>query len=199
MRELDRTDFSDLSDEQLIDLYNQSGNTDFINLLYQRYAHLIKATCYRYLEEEEASKDLSMEVFEKMIAHISDAPIHSFSNWLFIICRNSCISYLRSRKRWLRWSKVYQKAQKEKLNLFMENEEVWRLTEKDVQTSEQYLTQALEQLTDAQRHCIKLFFEAKMSYREVAEQTGYSLSDVKSHLQNGKRRLKKLLQQHRDQ
>jgi RNA polymerase sigma-70 factor (ECF subfamily) len=40
---------------------------------------------------------------------------------------------------------------------------------------------------------VERFYLHQQSYQQIAEGTGYSLSQVKSHIQNGKRNLKLLL------
>lgn len=52
----------------------------------------------------------------------------------------------------------------------------------------------LEELNAEQKDCIKLFYLEKQSYQEIAERTGFSLMQVKSYIQNGKRNLKILLE-----
>ena len=53
---------------------------------------------------------------------------------------------------------------------------------------------ALLQLNKEQQLCVTLFYLEKKSYQEITEQTGYSLMQVKSHIQNGKRNLKILME-----
>jgi RNA polymerase sigma-70 factor (ECF subfamily) len=53
---------------------------------------------------------------------------------------------------------------------------------------------ALNKLNPDQKLCVKLFYLQKKSYAEVAEITGFSMMQVKSYLQNGKRNLKLLLE-----
>ena len=53
---------------------------------------------------------------------------------------------------------------------------------------------ALHQLKEEQLQCITLFYLEKKSYQEITEQTGFSLLKVKSHIQNGKRNLKIMLE-----
>ena len=53
---------------------------------------------------------------------------------------------------------------------------------------------ALQQLSEEQQQCVTLFYLYKKSYNQIAEQTGYSLLQVKSNIQNGKRNLKIMLQ-----
>lgn len=54
--------------------------------------------------------------------------------------------------------------------------------------------QAMNQLSPEQKICVELFYLQKKSYQEIADQTGYSLLQVKSYIQNGKRNLKLLLE-----
>ena len=49
-------------------------------------------------------------------------------------------------------------------------------------------------MSEEQQQCVTLFYLHKKSYYQIAEQTGYSLLQVKSNIQNGKRNLKIMLQ-----
>ena len=51
------------------------------------------------------------------------------------------------------------------------------------------LEKAIAVLKEEQRICIELFFLKEKCYNEVAEETGYSVKQVKSYIQNGKRNL----------
>jgi len=56
------------------------------------------------------------------------------------------------------------------------------------------LEEAIIELTEEQRQCVILFYLKKCSYQQVTEKTGYSLMQVKSYIQNGKRNLKIVLE-----
>ena len=56
------------------------------------------------------------------------------------------------------------------------------------------MSQSLKELSPEQRQCVTLFYLDKKSYLEISEQTGYSLLQVKSYIQNGKRNLKILIE-----
>jgi len=66
------------------------------------------------------------------------------------------------------------------------------LIEKDNTLSEMQI--ALQQLSHEQQLCITLFYLEKRSYTEIATKTGFSMMQVKSNIQNGKRNLKLLLE-----
>jgi len=53
---------------------------------------------------------------------------------------------------------------------------------------------ALAQLPPAQRRCLELFYLEKKCYRDIATETGLELNLVRSHLQNGKRMLRRQLE-----
>ena len=54
-------------------------------------------------------------------------------------------------------------------------------------------------LSEGQRQSVQLFYLEEKCYKEVAEITGYSMNDVKSYIQNGKRNLKICLEKNREQ
>jgi RNA polymerase sigma-70 factor (ECF subfamily) len=54
----------------------------------------------------------------------------------------------------------------------------------------QKLQDAVDKLSQEQKRCIELFYMEQKSYKEVSDLTGFSVNEVKSYLQNGKRNLK---------
>lgn len=60
----------------------------------------------------------------------------------------------------------------------------------DLENRIQLLEEAIEKLNPEQKICIDLFYLKKYCYQDVSKITGYSLNEVKSHIQNGKRNLK---------
>lgn len=60
------------------------------------------------------------------------------------------------------------------------------------------LTEALKHLHPEQQTCIRMFYLEKKSYQSIAIETGYSLLQVKSYIQNGKRNLRLLLEKKLD-
>ena len=52
------------------------------------------------------------------------------------------------------------------------------------------LEEAVSALNEEQKICIELFYLKKQSYQDVAEIAGFTVNEVKSHIQNGKRNLK---------
>ena len=89
---------------------------------------------------------------------------------------------------------VFKKEEEYKKNTLpdMESEQEGHLIiedEKELQL--QRLEAAVETLGKEQKLCVKMFFFEEKSYQQIAQETGYSLKQVKSYLQNGKYNLKK--------
>lgn len=66
------------------------------------------------------------------------------------------------------------------------------LLEKDKALS--LIEEGLDELNEEQKICLKSFYFDKKSYQEISERTGYSLLQVKSYIQNGKRNLKQIVE-----
>ena len=56
------------------------------------------------------------------------------------------------------------------------------------------MTDALKELNPEQQQCVTLFYLQKKSYQEISRITGYSMMQVKSYIQNGKRNLRLLVE-----
>ncbi len=66
------------------------------------------------------------------------------------------------------------------------------LIEKDILLIK--MQKCVRDLNSEQRQCVTLFYLEKKSYSEIAETTGYSMMQVKSYIQNGKRKLKLMME-----
>jgi len=182
-----------MSDAELISLFKASEDRKFVAELYHRYSHLVYGSCLKYLKEREASKDMVIRIFEKLIKVIPNSEIRAFNTWLFTIVRNECISELRKKKS--QFNKHQEWQIENNSEEFMENEGFVRLNEDDDKT-ETLVKSAVEELNKEQKQCIRLFFYEKKSYKEIVEDTGFTMNQVKSFIQNGKRNLHLKLRKH---
>lgn len=181
------------TDEELIDQYRQTKNSEIVGRLFERYATFVFSVCIKYLRDKEKSRDVTMLVFEKLIDALLRFEVKHFKAWLHMITRNQCLMYLRSEKS--KFNKTNRFINDEKS--FMENGIVPHHDEKDeTEINLSKLPEAMKSLSDKQRICIELFYIQDKSYIEVAEITGFTLNDVKSFIQNGKRNLKIYLTTH---
>ncbi len=52
----------------------------------------------------------------------------------------------------------------------------------------------MQELNEEQKQCVTLFYLQKNSYQQIVAKTGYTLLQVKSYIQNGKRNLRLLIE-----
>lgn len=185
-----KTDISGSSDENLIAEYRRTGSNSYIGELYKRYAHLVFGVCMKYLKDEAAAQDMTMEVFEKLLTDLKNHQVQNFKSWLYMVSKNQCLMLLRKRKG--HESVELQTNQSDDDDdRTMENELSGHPDDVELKESQlQYLEEGLTKLTPEQKTCVELFYLQRKSYVEVAEITGYSMKQVKSFIQNGKRNLK---------
>ncbi|MEM6318735.1 MAG: sigma-70 family RNA polymerase sigma factor [Bacteroidota bacterium] len=177
------------SDEQLIQLYQQSGKEIFVAELFQRYVDKVYIIVRNYLVEREASKDLVMTIFEVVVSKLRYQQVDFFGNWIFTITQNECKSYLRNKqlqaKKFNAYSFFKKSGQKS-----VENDPFSTLINvEEVERNETQLNEAINSLKKHQQTCIRLFYFEKKSYKEIARITGYTDKEIKSYLQNAKKNL----------
>ena len=178
-----------LTDEQLIRDFLRKDDLEIYAVLFQRYSHLIYGVCLKYLRDEEESKDAVMQLFEDVSLKLKNHCVDHFKNWLYTVTKNHCLMLLRSRKSYLHLKeKIIQKNEQD----FMEFDELLHLNENS-NPDNRKLENALTNLKKEHRICIRLMYYEKKSYHEITEITGYSLNQVKSYIQNGKRNLRNFM------
>ncbi|THG55938.1 sigma-70 family RNA polymerase sigma factor [Bacteroides faecichinchillae] len=178
-----RKDISKLSDEELLTCYTKSGDTEYFGELYNRYIPLLYGLCLKYLQDEDNAQEAVMQLFEDLIPKIGNYDIKIFKPWLYRVAKNHCLQLLRKGNKEI--SLDYT------INI-MESDEFLHLLSEEDNPEEQLkvLHICLEKLPEEQRTSITRFFLEEMSYADIAEQTGLTLNNVKSYIQNGKRNLK---------
>jgi len=170
-----------LSDEDIVALYQQKFRKKYIGVLYERYYHLVFGVCLKYLKNVEESKDAVATIFEKLLEDLKTVELTKFRAWLYVVSKNYCLQQLRKNKNInLSINEVEYTLQEEDLKPVLEEKEL--LLRK--------MEEQLKHLKKEQRECIELFYLKNKSYTQIVAQTGYNLKQVKSYIQNGKRNLK---------
>ena len=179
--------YNQYSDLELIAEYKNTENKLFVGILYKRYSHLVLGLSLKYLKNEDEAKDAVMQIFEKLFADLLKHQIEFFKSWLYTYSKNFCLMIIRTRQ-----SKLKKEIELENnADLFMETESGLHLNKAD-EKEKQFvaLENAIEELSEEQKKCVDLFYLKEKSYVEIAEMTGFTLNEVKSYIQNGKRNLK---------
>ena len=181
LRNHDHTD-----DKELLQHFYDDGNNEWLGILLPRYTMLLFGVCMKYLKNEEEAKDAVQQVFLKAIHELQKYKVEYIKSWLYMVAKNHCLMKLRDK------GKYTYELNERALAAPEDETEIKKLKEKDKTLDNMSL--ALKELNKEQQLCVTLFYLEKKSYQQVAGETGYSLMQVKSHIQNGKRNLKILME-----
>jgi RNA polymerase sigma factor (sigma-70 family) len=178
---------SDIPDEVLVAQFLETGNKDLVAILFERYTHLVYGICLGYLQDKELGKDAVMEIFESLFEKLSVHRVTVFKNWLYSVSRNHCLMILRKAAT---RNRSYEKSLSGAIGIVEPDEINPELTN---EAREGMVGTAVESLNPDQRLCVSMMYMEDKSYKDIADETGYTLNEVKSHIQNGKRNLKNYL------
>jgi RNA polymerase sigma-70 factor (ECF subfamily) len=178
------------SDEELLKQYKQTGNKEIFADLFKKHVTVVYGSCLFYLQDKDEAQDATMQLFEKLLLDVNNREIENFKGWLSFVVRNHCISIIRKNKSQTKNIKSYYDFEYEAPNCDTE--------EKINSVSDEVLLEnmklCLPKLKENQRICVELFYLKNKSYQEIANETSFTLNEIKSYIQNGKRNLKLLLE-----
>lgn len=174
----------ELDDSALISFFKESGDKSLVGELFVRYTRMTMGVCMKYLKDEEESKDAVMQIFEKLLLDLPHHNIENFRSWLYSVAKNHCLMQLRKSKT----KETYHEKIDFQENSMENDHESHPAIEKERQL--QKMEKGMMELEEEQHKCLELFFLKDKCYQEIVNITGYSLNQVKSYIQNGKRNLR---------
>jgi len=177
-------------DEQLLRAYYGSGDKHLVGQLFERHSKTVYGVCLYYFKDKENAKDAVMQIFEKLIVELRKSKVQNFKAWLSFVVRNYCLNEIRKNKGRYFLPEAYLDFEL-KPAVLDEEERIQSVTEDLMLT---HMESALKELKENQRTCVELFYLKGKSYDEIAESTSFSMNEVKSFIQNGKRNLKLLIE-----
>ncbi|MBC8046097.1 MAG: sigma-70 family RNA polymerase sigma factor [Fimbriimonadaceae bacterium] len=178
----------DTPDEILLSNFKRTGDSAVLGEMFKRYAHLVFGVCMKYLKDPDSAQDMVMQIFEKLLLDLKKHEVNNFKAWLYMVSKNECLMLLRKEK-----THMHVEFQKfnDKDEDGMETEPLVHQEDTELKEAQLlHLEDGIKILNAQQKICIELFYMQNKSYEEVSEITGYSMLQVKSYIQNGKRNLK---------
>jgi RNA polymerase sigma factor (sigma-70 family) len=176
-----------LTDQEILKHFYADHDNEWLGILLERYTMLLYGVSIKYLKNQEEARDAVQQIFLKAITELHKYEVAYFSSWLYMIAKNHCLMLLRNPRR----------------GIFIEqiSEPVFEKEDPDPMKDElllKDLAEALKHLHPEQQTCVRMFYLERKSYQSIAQETGYSLLQVKSYIQNGKRNLRLLLEKKLD-
>lgn len=184
-----KSDNSLLKDEDLITKYRFSHDNTYLGELYLRYLPYVYGVALNQLKSQTEAEELSMTVFNKISSDLKRIEVRQFSEWLYKLVLDLCSIEVRKKTAGKGESKqiLIEELSDEKNDLYINTEDAAKLDANSLRL-------AINTLNESQKVCIDMFYIQNRSYQEVAEMTGYTINQVKTNIQNGKRLLKSYLE-----
>jgi RNA polymerase sigma factor (sigma-70 family) len=165
-------------------VYRRYGDVAVLGALYEPYMDMVFGVCFRYLRDEDESKDAVMQLFEKLVTDLRQNEVLNFKSWLHSVARNYCLMKLRTSRITVEYELTEDREQEWQIGVADEENPLvldGRLSALD---------ECLQKLASRQRISIELFYLQNKCYRDIARETGFEMDSVKSYIQNGKRKLR---------
>ena len=172
------------------------GDTAAFAQLVDKYKQPVINLAFRTLRDATEAEDLAQNVFLQVFksAHRYKS-LAKFSTWLFTIARNLCLNEIRRRSRHPAESIDAPHPEQEDQPLHQFEDRKTFLPQESLLHGEleHKIEQALAELPENQRTAILLCRQEELSYEEIAEVLGCSLSATKSLIHRGREALKQKL------
>ncbi|MDX5418902.1 MAG: sigma-70 family RNA polymerase sigma factor [Hymenobacteraceae bacterium] len=178
-------------DLELVLQYRRSGDLDVIGKLFERHTDMVYLVCMKYLQDEDDSKDATMQVFEQLVVALKKHEVTNFKSWLHTLTKNHCLQVLRANKH---RGKIESSITLEPNTELTTGLQPTEAEQKELEILA--LEQGLKELPPEQRTCLELFYLQQKSYKDIVELTGCEMNQVKSYIQNGRRNLKIYVEKH---
>ncbi len=175
-----------ITDQELLDRYYADGKNEWLGILLSRYTLLLFGICMKYLKQEEEARDCVQQIFVKIITELPKYKVTWFKSWIYTIARNHCLMKLRDQHG--------RQVQLSESMMADWDDEAGKARHLEKDQLLELMSEAMDELGTDQKQCVTLFYLEKRSYQEIGDITGFSLMQVKSHIQNGKRNLKLLIE-----
>jgi RNA polymerase sigma-70 factor (ECF subfamily) len=168
---------------------------EFITI-YESHKDLVYNVCLNYLQNKEEAEEVFQDVFLKVHAKLNDFNQQSsYKTWIYRICINKCIDYLRAKNRKKRFA-FLQSLSNSKLEIhsnfshpgvLMEDKESMRI-----------LFRHINSLPEKQKTAIVLKSIEGLSQKEIAQILSTTEKAVESLLSRARKKLKEKIESSKD-
>lgn len=182
-----RKHITEKSDEELVRLYQSSGDLEQLGILFERYVELVYGVCLKFFKDNTKAEDAVMSIFETLTEKVKTQDIRQFRPWLHVVAKNHCLMELRKKNLTVSFDEMLPSAQAE---LVQSAGAVHPIDILEENGEERALKKCLERLSLQQKQCVEQFYFENRSYKEISQITGEEIGTVRSHIQNGRRNLR---------
>lgn len=186
--------YTRMNDKELIREI-QGGASSAFKELVEQYQDLVVNTCYGFVHNHEDAEDIAQEVFIAVYKSVGsfreDAKL---SSWLYRIAVNKSLNFIKANKR-RKWISSIQTllGSEEKPKEFADTKASNPQADLEQQERVRILHRAIDSLAENQKIAFALSKYEGLSYKDIADVMGTTVSAVESLLNRAKNNLQKKL------
>ncbi|MFM7680145.1 MAG: RNA polymerase sigma factor [Roseiflexaceae bacterium] len=180
------------ADDQLVIIAVAQGDSQALEVLYDRYSAVVYRLAFRMLKNREQSEEIVQEVFWRVWRRSAsfERERGRVAQWIFGIAHNLCIDELRRMR--ARPNPVYDNDENPIIPQLVDDHvdvpaTAWANEQRRV------IISALASLPTAQRQAIELAYFNGLSHQEIAEHLDRPLGTIKTRVRLGLQKLGTLL------
>ena len=183
-----------MQDELLIRRAHR-GDADAFEQLLLEHQKNVYNLCYRMAGNPDDAMDLSQETFLRAWRCLDQYQFASaFSTWLYRLCSNICIDFLRRRRRQQTVPLTFEDADGEEQTYAVPDAQPLPEEQVELKLTRETLAAAMAQLLPEHRAVLQLRVVNEMSYEQIADVLDIQIGTVKSRLSRARNQLKKILE-----
>lgn len=173
----------------------QRGDADAFEQLLLEHQKNVYNLCYRMAGNPDDAMDLSQETFLRAWRCLDQYQFASaFSTWLYRLCSNICIDFLRRRRRQQTVPLTFEDADGEEQTYAVPDAQPLPEEQVELKLTRETLQAAMAQLLPEHRAVLQLRVVNEMSYEQIADVLDIQIGTVKSRLSRARNQLKKILE-----
>jgi len=152
-----------------------STSTEWVRAAIELHEGALLRYAQHFVRDLESARDIVQDTFLQLCRQTNDEIRPRVAQWLFTVCRNRAIDVCRKERR-MKLAPEDQLADK-----LAQNSEASELQPSAAMEREEAATGLMSQISklpDRQQEVLRLKFNAGLSYKEIAEVTGLTSSNV---------------------
>lgn len=162
-----------------------AGDVNSYEILVERYKRIVYNTAFRMMGNKEEAEDVSQEAFIRIYNSLAKYnPEYKFTTWALKITTNLCLDSMRKKK-----------AETVPMDEGIELSDGRDTPEEEYirKENQRHVQNAISKLPGKYKEFLILFHQRNLSYQEIMDITGESLTIVKNRLYRARQMLKEEL------
>jgi len=176
----------------------REGNREAFNKLVEEHKDGVLNICNGFVKNAEEAEDITQEVFVEVYKTISNfREDSSLFTWIYRIAVSRSLDAIKKKKSIKRAAFFEKRVQAEVAEYEIDNTASDTLSpdsELEQIQQRQFIDHSLSKLTESQRTAFVLSHQDGLSYKEIAEIMGKSLTSIESLIHRSKQTLRKIME-----